>query len=228
MLQQTQVDRVIPKYEAFLKRFPTVYDLAQATNTQVLALWSGLGYNRRALLAKRAAETVVAIHNGVFPRTHESLQMLPGIGPYTATAILAFAYNHPEVCIETNIRAVYIHFYFPKEKKVDDARLMPIIARTLDRAHPREWYWALMDYGSYLKKNTPNPSRRSAQHVVQKTFKGSVREVRGDILRTLLEKKKATARQLQKKFEDERFEKALSGLIKDGLVQKKGSIYSLQ
>jgi A/G-specific adenine glycosylase len=228
MLQQTQVDRVVPKYEAFLKVFPTVTKLAKATNSEVLGLWSGLGYNRRALLGLRTAQAVVDTHKGVFPRTMAGLDALPGIGPYIAGAIMAFAYNQPEVLIETNIRTVYIHFYFPKKKVVDDAEILPIIERTLDTKNPREWYWALMDYGSDLKKKIPNPSRKSKHHTVQTTFKGSVREIRGDILRTLLSKKKATAKSLQKNFDTEKFERAIQGLLKEKIIQKKGKKFILQ
>ena len=227
MLQQTQVGRVIPKYQAFLKAFPTAKKLAQATNTEVLGLWRGLGYNRRAINLKRACEVITSLYKGVFPKTKVDLEELPGVGPYTAGAVSAFAYNLPEVCIETNIRAVYIHFFFPTQKKVDDAALLPIITRTLDTKNPRIWYWALMDYGAMLKSTRTNPGRKSKQHTTQSKFKGSVREVRGDILRTLLAKKKATRKQLQKEFEDERFLKAVNGLLKDSLIVKKGNSYTL-
>ena len=227
MLQQTQVERVIPKYEAFLKKFPTVRALARAPQSDVLRLWSGLGYNRRALLLKRAADAVVLERKGIFPKIKDELDALPGIGPYTAGAICAFAYNQPEVFIETNIRTVYIHFYFPTVKKVLDEKLLPIIERTLDTKNPQEWYAALMDYGSNLKKKLPNPSRKSAHHVTQSKFIGSVREVRGDILRTLLEKKRASGKVLQKEFEIERFDTAIDGLLKDGLIVKKGAFYTL-
>jgi A/G-specific adenine glycosylase len=175
MLQQTQVDRVIPKYKAFLKAFPTARVLARAALPQVLLLWSGLGYNRRAKYLWEAAK-----------RWGAPLETLPGVGPYTASAVRVFAYNKPEILIETNIRAVFLHHLFPKSKKVPDARLMPFIVRALDRKKPRVWYAALMDYGSYLKKKLPNPSRRSRLHTKQKPFKGSDREIRGGILKAHL------------------------------------------
>jgi A/G-specific adenine glycosylase len=227
MLQQTQAARVVPKYEEFIKKWSTVKSLAKASNIEVLKLWSGLGYNRRAINLQRAAMVIVEDHKGVFPRTIDGLRSLPGIGPYTAGAIFAFAYNQPFVMIETNIRSVYIHFYFPNQEQVADSELLPIIERTLDRTNPRQWYAALMDYGAMLKSTQTNPSRKSAQHVSQTKFKGSVREVRGDILKTLLENKKATSKQLQKQFETDRFAKAIEGLQKDGLIQKKGSAYIL-
>lgn len=227
MLQQTQASRVVSKYDTFIKQWKSVGMLVKASNTEVLQAWSGLGYNRRALNLKRAAEAVVGLYKGVFPERYEELLKLPGVGPYTAGAISAFAYNQPVVMIETNIRSVYIHFYFPTKKSVHDRELLPIIERTLDRKNPREWYAALMDYGAMLKSTQVNPSRKSKQHTQQSKFKGSVREVRGDILRTLLKDKKATAKKLQKGFEIERFQKALDGLLKDGLVKKSGASYTL-
>jgi A/G-specific adenine glycosylase len=227
MLQQTQVGRVIPKYKAFIKKFPQVRALARAPLADVLKLWSGLGYNRRALHLKRAAETVVSKHAGKFPRTKPELEKLPGIGPYTAGAIMAFAYNRPEIFIETNIRTVYIHFYFPKKKKIDDKELLPLIERTLDRKNPREWYAALMDYGAMLKATLPNPSRKSSHHVKQSRFVGSVRQERGRILKLLLQKGRASEKELQNGPMDTRFATALSGLLKDSLIKKQKSSYTL-
>jgi A/G-specific adenine glycosylase len=227
MLQQTQVDRVIPKYQVFLKAFPTAKKLALATNTEVLALWSGLGYNRRALNLKRAAEMVVGELKAKFPTTKDELDTLPGIGPYTAGAIAAFAYNSPEVFIETNIRAVYIHYFFIDKTKVDDSELLPIIERTVDRTNPRQWYSALMDRGSALKKEFPNPSRRSKQHSVQTKFEGSVRQVRGAILKLLLEKKKVTLVEIKKLFDDERYKSAIASMMAEGMIKKEGKYFFL-
>lgn len=227
MLQQTQAHRVVPKYEEFIKKWSNAKVLANASNIEVLKAWSGLGYNRRALNLKRAAEAVTGLYKGIFPRDREGLLALPGVGPYTAGAISAFAYNHPLAIIETNIRSVYIHFYFPNKTAVSDAELLPIIERTLDQKNPRDWYAALMDYGAMLKSTKPNPSRKSKHHTSQSKFKGSVREVRGDILRTLLRDKKATSKKLQKEFEVDRFEKAINGLLKDGLIKKTGASYTL-
>jgi A/G-specific adenine glycosylase len=184
MLQQTQVDRVIPFYLAFLKKFPAAPALARAPLSDVLRAWQGLGYNRRAKYLHEAAEIIAK--KGRIPCDKESLMALPGIGAYTASAIRAFALNKPDVFIETNIRSAYIHHFFPRKKHVHDAELLPLIEKTLDRKHPREWYYALMDYGSHLKKTEGNASRRSARHVRQKPFKGSDREVRGAILRAHL------------------------------------------
>ena len=139
MLQQTQVDRVVPKYTAFLKAFPSVRALANASNAEVLALWSGLGYNRRALFLKRAVEAVAAKHGGVVPKGINALLSLPGIGPYTARAIATFAYGEAHTFIETNIRSVYIHEFFPGKDGVSDGDIAALVERSVDEKNPREW-----------------------------------------------------------------------------------------
>jgi len=190
MLQQTQVDRVIPKYRLFLTRFPTLRALARAPAGSVLKVWQGLGYNRRALMLHRCAREVVARYRGVLPDSVDALKTLPGIGPYTAGAVLAFAFNTPHPIIETNIRRVYLHHYFADRTNVADEEILPIIERTLDRRNPRRWFWALMDYGSFLASQIPNPNRRSKHYGRQSTFEGSHRQLRGEILRQVLTDKK--------------------------------------
>lgn len=185
MLQQTQVPRVREKYEEFLKRFPTVRALARATLGDVLRVWQGLGYNRRAKLLHECAKAVLSNHRGKFPRTYEALRALPGIGPYTAGAVMAFAYNEPVPLIETNVRSVYLHHYFHNRTDVPDSALMPIVERTLDQRNPRAWYAALMDYGTHLKRTVGNANVRSRHYVRQAAFKGSDRALRGMILREL-------------------------------------------
>ena len=109
MLQQTQVDRVIPKYQAFLKAFPTIKDLAEAPTSQVLELWSGLGYNSRAIRLQEAAKIICKQYRGQVPKSRDALMDLPGIGPYTSNAILSFAHNLPFPCMDTNIRRIILH-----------------------------------------------------------------------------------------------------------------------
>ncbi len=186
MLQQTQVDRVQPKYEAFLGVFPDVASLARASPADVLRAWQGLGYNRRALALQAAAVRIVAEFDGGVPDDPAALETLPGIGPATAAAIAAYAFNRPTVYIETNIRRVFLHFFFRDRTGVIDTEIRPLVERTLDREHPREWYWALMDYGTMLAKTTANPNRRSAHHTLQSPFEGSGRQLRGRILKVLL------------------------------------------
>lgn len=192
MLQQTQVPRVLKKYEEFLNTFPTAATLAKASVAEVLKIWQGLGYNRRALHLKRVCETIIQEHSGKFPQTAQELESLPGIGQSTRGAIMAFAFGIPTVFIETNIRAIYIHHFFPHKKKVSDKELLPLIEKTLDTKNPRDWYYALMDYGVHLKQTLPNPSRKSAHHTKQSTFKGSNREIRSKILKLILAQERTT------------------------------------
>jgi A/G-specific adenine glycosylase len=186
MLQQTQTFRVADKFEHFVSVLPTFDALAQAPFAVVLALWKGLGYNRRALYLQRTAAKVVNEYAGVLPRDPAVLETFDGIGPATARSIVTFAFNQPEVFIETNIRAVFIHHFFKKEQQVHDKEIFPLVAQMLDRDNPRQWYYALMDYGVYLKKQEKNPSRKSVHHAVQSKFEGSNRQVRGQILELLL------------------------------------------
>lgn len=214
MLQQTQVDRVVPYYKAFFKKFPTVKALAKAPLSDVLRMWQGLGYNRRAKMLHNAAKEVVNENKGRFPKTYEALVTLPGVGEYTAKAVRTFSYNEPEVVIETNIRTVFLHHFFPKSKKVSDEKLLPLIEETLDKKNPRDWYAALMDYGSHLKKTVPNPSRKSAHHTNQSPFKGSDREIRGAILRATLKGEKLSALP----FDRDRIKAQCAALKKEGLI----------
>jgi A/G-specific adenine glycosylase len=187
MLQQTQVERVKTKYPEFIAAFPDFSSLAGAPLGDILCVWQGMGYNRRAKLMKAAAERIVSEFGGNIPRDVATLRTLPGLGPATAASVAAFAYNTPVVFIETNIRRVFIHFFFGAQEDVADAEIIPLVERSLDWINPREWYYALMDYGAMLKKKVKNPNLRSKAYKRQSTFEGSSRQVRGKILRLLLE-----------------------------------------
>lgn len=227
MLQQTQVDRVVPKFEAFIERFPDIQALAAATLGEVLALWSGLGYNRRAKFLHDAATMVIVEYDGSFPETLEQLVRLPGVGPNTAGAILAYAFNQPSVFIETNVRTVYFTHFFEGADSVTDAQLRDMVSATLDREHPREFYQALMDYGSWLKRQGGGRLTQSRHYKKQAPLKGSVREVRGQIIRRLT-KGDLLEISLSEGYDgDARFEPALAGLIGDGLVQRTGEYLHL-
>ncbi len=191
MLQQTGVERVRGRYREFLKAFPTVRVLAAASVSDVIRAWKGLGYNRRALSLREAARTIVERFGGKVPGSAAELSSLPGIGKATASAILAFSFNRPEAFIETNIRRVFISFYFPGATAVKDSEILPLVEKTLDRRNPREWYWALMDYGTMLAASIPNPNRRSSTYKRQAPFEGSRRQARGRILSLLLERSSA-------------------------------------
>lgn len=229
MLQQTQVSRVLPKYQEFLKTFPNTKKLAEAPLGDVLRVWQGLGYNRRAKFLKLAAEAVVSDHKGKWPKSFYELKALPGIGSYTAAAVMNFAYNEPTLLIETNVRTVYLHHFFHNKHGVPDSDLSPIIERTLDTVRPREWHWALMDYGSHLKATIGNTNVRSKSYKKQSNFKGSDRQIRGAIIRELskqtLNKQKLRAGLLG--IESKRFEKQLISLQKENLIVKRASKYQL-
>lgn len=232
MLQQTQVSRVEKFYPKFLKRFPTVQALARARLADVLAAWQGLGYNRRALLLKHMAEKVMAYHRGRLPQDPESLADLPGIGRATAGAIAAFAFNKPTPFIETNIRRVYIHFFFPRHRAVRDATLLPLIVRTLDRRNPREWYYALMDYGAMLgsrQRGKQNPSRRSRHYARQPRFTGSERELRGKIITLVLDQKSVSEKMLTTQLHAsvERTRKIVASLAAEGFLDYERGKFSI-
>ncbi len=225
MLQQTQVSRALAYYPRFIRAFPNFKALHQAPLRRALLLWQGLGYNRRALALKRIAAEVVERYGGRLPRAPEELEKLPGIGHATAAAVAAFSRNTPVLFLETNIRSVVLHFFFPRRKKVDDRELLPILGRALDRANPREWYWALMDYGSYLKTTHRNPGRRSGGHRRQPPFAGSLRELRGAIIRELLAKGRATPETLARRLRTSKIRAAaaVKGLLSDGLATWRGN-----
>lgn len=214
MLQQTQVARVETRWQEWLDRFPTVGDLAAAPVSDVLAAWQGMGYNRRALSLKKAAETIAQEYDGAFPRSVKELVTLPGIGPATAQGIRSFAFDLPGVYLETNVRTVVLHHLFPDASEVSDKELTPIVEATCPAAvftdeadeatvrlqlagrfadpqdaqdTPRAWYYAMLDYGAYLKKTVPNPSRRAKAYTRQSKFEGSRRQKRAEAVRMLLE-----------------------------------------
>jgi len=221
MLQQTQTDRVAVKFDPFIAQFPTWAALAQAPFYDVLRLWKGLGYNRRALALHKIATLVTNNHNGILPNTPEILETFPGIGKATACSIIAFAYNIPTVFIETNIRTVFIYFFFQQQINISDKDIEPLVEHTLDRCNPREWYYALMDYGVMLKKTVGNLSRLSAHYHKQSPFEGSERQLRGKILQALLDKPDITERQLHTTLgKDIRIKKIIHDLAQEGFINK--------
>ena len=186
MLQQTQVDRVKTKFPEFIAAFPDVASLAVAPLDRVLSVWQGMGYNRRAIALQKCAVRVINEYGGILPADVDILATFPGIGRATASSIAAFAFNLPVVFIETNIRRVFIYFFFSGADTVSDADLLPIVEQALYQKNPRVWYWALMDLGSALKKTVANPNRRSVHYTKQSLFEGSDRNIRGTLLKLLL------------------------------------------
>lgn len=201
MLQQTQVSRVLPKYKEFLKTFPTPQALAQCDDADLLQIWSGLGYWRRARFLKEASKEVVNVHKGKFPKTPQELVQLPGIGPYTAGAIACFAFGNTEPFIDTNIRRVYLHFFFQDKTNIPDSDILPIARKAVDTNDPREWHWALFDYGALVLKDK-KINRKSRHYAKQSTFTGSFRSYRAKVLRYLLKNQQVSITELIEFLED--------------------------
>ncbi len=225
MLQQTQVARVLPKYKIFLELFPTVEVLAKAPLREVLSVWQGLGYNRRAKFLHETAKIITSAQL-IWPRTIADLEALPGIGWYTARAIMAFAYNAPVVLLETNIRTVFLHHFYKDQYEVPEAAILSLVEATASTRRSREWYYALMDYGAHLKRTIGNQNKRSKQYTKQTRFKGSNRQIRGAIIR----EGKMTRVQLCRALPDflkERIAKQLSLLCAEGLVEQNRHYYQL-
>lgn len=238
MLQQTQVSRVLIKYEEFLHAFPNMEDLARAPLRSILTVWRGMGYNRRALYLKQTAarltkQLTAPKQNTPQTATHTAASIaegrFPGIGPNTAASICAFAFNRPTIFIETNIRTVFLHHFFPRAKNVPDKQLLPLIAAALDKKNPREWYYALMDYGAMLKKTIGNPSRRSKHYATQSRFEGSARQLRGRIVKLLTQRTHLplTAIATTLKKSPAALTPILASLARDGLIKKKNNLYAI-
>lgn len=224
MLQQTQVSRVIPKFNSFITAFPTIKSLADAKLSNVLRLWQGLGYNRRAKYLWLSAQVIHQL--GQFPDSLSELIKLPGVGKNTAGAILAYAYNQPVIFIETNIRTVMLHHFFSDAENVADSLVAECVEQTLDRENPREYYWALMDYGSYLKSALGNASKRSKHYVKQSAFVGSKRQIRGAVIRELTNGSRRFD-ELLDLIADERLDIVLAELVSEGLIQNSKGRYHL-
>ncbi len=244
MLQQTQVDRVIPKYLQFLSRFPTLHSLAQARFADVLGVWVGLGYNGRALRLWQCARDVVAHYAGKLPRDSDKLRQLPGIGPYTAAAIASFAFGAHVPVIDTNVSRVLTRALLGRdaggEPNVGAASYVP----PKSVASSSEWAQALMDVGALFCKARPRcelcPARRSCEYALNgrpntrrrrtrgpaQRYAGSTRFYRGRIMRALSKGASLSvttlARQVREGFgvsDAAWFDDILAGLARDGLIR---------
>ena len=229
MLQQTQVERVLGKYQQFLIAFPDFVSLANAPLVTLLRLWQGLGYNRRALSLHALAQKVASEHRGRLPSDPDILITLPGIGKYTTGAVLAFAFNKPVVFMDTNIRRVYIHEFLHDRENIHDEEIIPLVKQTLDLRNPRKWYNALMDYGAMLKAREGNPNKRSSHYTRQTPFENSNRQVRGRILKVLVNGSALTAVRIVKEtgMDTARVKKNLIDLEQEGFIKKKGRQYTI-
>lgn len=217
MLQQTQVSRVVPKFNDFMKTFPTIESLAKAKTKQLLQVWSGLGYNRRAIWLKEAASQIVA--RGEFPQVVKELQNLKGVGPYTSRSILIFAFNRDLAAVDTNIRRVLIASGFADES-TSDKMLQSIADSVLLRGRSRDWHNALMDYGSQVLTSS---STGISPTSTQPCYEGSSRQVRGAVIRALTETNELGLGDLMLlldcDLEESELESIMSQLIVDGLVE---------
>lgn len=235
MLQQTQAGRVVDFYLRFLSKYPDFAALAKADTRELLSLWKGLGYNRRALNLRAAAQEIVERHKSALPQTVEAMDDLPGIGRATASSVLVFAKNLPIPFIETNIRRVFIHFFFTtaEEGSVVDSEIMKLVTETLEERDARDWFYALMDYGAMLKSKFGNANKKSKMYGKQAKFEGSRRQVRGWILDEVIKAPK-TGLKLNNLLErgKDKFDRTqadirniLSELEKEGFVRvKRGNV----
>lgn len=229
MLQQTQVERVVKKYSRFINRFPDFRSLADSPFQAILSEWRGLGYNRRCLALKRASEMIVQEYGGKVPDSVDALAQLPGIGRATASAIITFSFNRPTVFIETNIRRVFIHFFFRKQGTIADQEILPLVKKTLVPTQPRIWYYSLMDYGAMLKSISKNPNIKSKHYKRQPRFQGSTRQIRGLILKTLLEARPLSEQQIIQsvKKDPDRVREAIERLEYEGFIHKEKPGYTI-
>ena len=239
MLQQTQVKRVLDYWPRFMRTFPSIDALASSEVSLVLEMWQGLGYNRRALALRKSAEICSRDYKGNLPATYDELVVLPGIGPATAAGVLSFALQKPSMYLETNVRTVFLHELFPGECDVHDKLIEPLVRLSCPSVDPRSWYYALLDYGAYLKATNPNPSRRSKHHSKQSKFEGSRRQKRAEILRMVLASEGMAEPQIVREltdFEREHKREApdeslvegiLSDLLSEGFLRFENGLYSV-
>ena len=234
MLQQTTVAMVTPRYMAFVRKFPSFRRLAAASVAEVVAAWKGLGYNRRALALRECARLVTERHAGRLPRSAEELVKLPGVGPATAAAVVVYAFDVPHAFVEANIRRVFLHFFFPRRTAVPDSVLLPLVEQSMDRRRPREWFYALMDYGTFLARgadrSAATASRRSSRYRRQAAFEGSLRQLRGKVLDVLISEREATEARVKTLLgSDPRLEEALAQLVSEGFIRRgAGGRYSFR
>lgn len=221
MLQQTQVQRVLVKFDEFITCFPTIETLSNATLSQVLETWIGLGYNRRAKFLKQSADIIVNDYKSHFPKTIDEWIKLPGFGKNTASAVLVYSQNEPLIFIETNIRTVFIYHFFQNQESVSDKEIELLVKQTIDNNNTREWYWALMDYGTYLKKEFGNHSRKSSSYATQSKFEGSFRQKRAKVLKEIVKHKVISFDELLliTKYDAELLSLALSKLIEEKFIE---------
>jgi A/G-specific adenine glycosylase len=238
MLQQTQVVRVEEYFKNWLKQYPSWKALSEASLRDVLLSWQGLGYNRRGKYLHDIAQIVTCEHKGKLPSDRASLEALPGIGHYTAGSIRAFAFNELDVLLETNIRTVlFYHLYnYQKHslKSVSDQELFVLLERliasdTRAKENPRDFYYAMMDYGSHLKQTVGNLNQHSKSYVKQSKFEGSRRQLRATIVRQILAGEQVSKQELYSKLGKDKIliDELLAELVEEGQIRQHGNIYAV-
>lgn len=226
MLQQTQVERVLPRYLSFIERFPTVTSVADASQADIMQAWTGLGYYRRARNLHQSCQMIMATWNGRLPQKSAELVMLPGVGANTAGALMAYTFNAPVVFVETNIRTVFLYYYLADRNKISDTEIKQLVEKTLDKVQPRQWYWALMDYGSYLKKGFGTLNQRSTSYRRQAAFSGSRRQLRGAVIAQLTAQSLSLP-ELSMRIADNRLAAVLEELCNEKLIRLRNLKYEL-
>jgi len=218
MLQQTQAERVVSKFTAWMDRFPDVAVLASAPLRDVLALWSGLGYNSRGQRLQSSARMVTERFGGVVPAAPAQLKTLPGIGDYTCRSIPVFADNLDVAAVDTNIRRIIIHeFALPEETS---KRSIQIAAeQLLPPGRSRDWHNALMDYGSLFLTSRATGIRSLTK---QSKFRGSKRWYRGRLLKELVASEQLLLEEIGERYSDCPWgiREIIDALVRDGLVDE--------
>ena len=214
MLQQTQVERVKNYYAIFIKKYPTPKEMSNAKTSELLKDWQGLGFNSRILRFKEAMKIIEKTYKGKYPQTRKELLNLPGIGPYTSSAILAFAFNKTVPVVDTNIRRVLLHFFnITEETPLKELEEFAITITPKNNA--REWNNALMDYANkeLTAKKTGIKSLSK-----QSKFEGSTRQARSTIVKELLKKDELTKKQIEDLIPNHNVENILKSLEKDSII----------
>lgn len=232
MLQQTQVSRVVDKYTQFLHVFPDIHTLADASKAEVIRLWKGLGYNRRALYLKRAAEVLWTSYEGQFPQSEDVLRTLPGIGKYTARAVLVFSFRRDVAMVDTNIRNIITDFFYDGIRQKESV-IEQKASELVPPGKSWEWHQALMDYGALeLSKR-----RKISARIIRKTtmpipFRGTQRFLRGRILDLIREEPMSQKRLITlitKTYgkNTDKIHTAISDMVREGLLTRREGKVSL-
>ncbi|EKE40297.1 hypothetical protein ENUP19_0304G0045 [Entamoeba nuttalli] len=226
MLQQTQVTRVIEKYKSWLIRFPTIQDLAKANLADVLEEWNGLGFNSRGKRLRDLAIEVCERYNGIIPSSVDKLLNLPGIGPYTANAVLIFSENQDIATVDANIRRILIHELSLDEKTPENI-LFAYANKCLPLGRSRDWHNALMDYGALVATGKKTGITAKSK---QSKFEGSRRSYRAELLRRIRKNNGSLSiENCEEVIKGTKYtlEEIIEGLEKDGIVHKEGDFIIL-